>query len=126
MTTERREDTFDAPRTRRRERRLPETKTFALASEFWVFVLGVAAMLFAAYVLDDIADATGWRFVAFLGMAYIVSRGIAKAGSRRTYEPDWRASRAGYRYEGSAEDEWAERRSGAMATGSSTEPRSNL
>src|SRR5947199_64677 len=113
MTTERREETFDAPRTRRRERRLPETKTFALASEFWVFVLGVAAMLFAAYVVDDIADATAWRFVAFIGMAYIVSRGIAKSGSRRGFEPGWSGS-AGPRYEGTAEDEWAQRRSGAV------------
>ena len=51
MTTERRESVRG-----RRERRLPETKTFALTSEFWVFVVGVAGMLFAGYVLDDIAD----------------------------------------------------------------------
>ena len=112
MTTERRE-----PMRGRRERRLPETKTFALTSEFWVFVVGVAAMLFAGYVLDDIGDSQAWRFAAFIGIAYILSRGIAKAGSRRTYEPEW-----GRRYDSAygdrdrddyAEDEWTQRRSGA-------------
>jgi hypothetical protein len=114
MTTERRE----AMRVRR-ERRLPETKTFALTSEFWVFVVGVAAMLFAGYVLDDIADPTAWRFVAFIGMAYIVSRGIAKAGSRRTYEPEW-DRRYDSSYDEHAEDEWAQRRSGAVGTSATT------
>jgi len=118
MTTERRE-----PMTRR-ERRLPETKTFALTSEFWVFVVGVAAMMFAAYVLDDIANPTGWRFAAFIGIAYILSRGIAKAGSRRSYEPDWRRS-YGSSYDDRAEDEWTERRSGAVGTSTGSDVRSN-
>ena len=118
MTTERRE-----PMRGRRERRLPETKTFALTSEFWVFVVGVAAMLFAGYVLDDLRDSEAWRFVAFIGIAYILSRGLAKAGSRRAYEPEW-----GRRYDSSydrdrddyAEDEWTQRRSGAVGTSSTS------
>ena len=118
MRTERRE-----PMTRR-ERRLPETKTFALTSEFWVFVVGVAAMMFAAYVLDDIANPTGWRFAAFIGIAYILSRGIAKAGSRRTYEPDWRRGYSSS-YDDRAEDEWTERRSGAVGTSTGSDVRSN-
>lgn len=122
MTTERRE-----PMTRR-ERRLPETKTFALTSEFWVFVVGVAGMLFAGYVLDDIADPTAWRFAAFIGIAYILSRGIAKAGSRRTYEPDWRRG-YGSSYDDRddrAEGEWTQRRSDAVGTPTASETRSNL
>ena len=123
MTTERRE-----PMRGRRERRLPETKTFALTSEFWVFVVGVAGMLFAGYVLDDIADPTAWRFAAFIGIAYILSRGIAKAGSRRTYEPDWRRG-YGSSYDDRddrAEGEWTQRRSDAVGTPTASETRSNL
>ena len=119
MTTERRESVRG-----RRERRLPETKTFALTSEFWVFVVGVAGMLFAGYVLDDIADPTAWRFAAFIGIAYIVSRGLAKAGSQRSYEPEW-----GRRYESSyddrAEDEWTQRRSGAVGSSAESDVRTN-
>ena len=97
----------------RRERRLPETKSFILTSEFWVFALGVAAMLFAGYVLDDLRNSETWRFVAFIGIAYIVSRGVAKAGSRRTYEPEWTTDR---RYEREVADDWSQRRSEAMTT----------
>jgi len=112
----------------RRERRLPETKTFALTSEFWVFVVGVAGMLFAGYVLDDIADPTAWRFAAFIGIAYIVSRGLAKAGSQRSYEPEWsRRFESSYddRYDDRAEDEWTQRRSGAVGTSAESDVRTN-
>ena len=68
--------------------RRPETKAFLLTSEFWVAVVGAAAVLFAAYSLDDLAETTGWRFATWIAIAYIVSRGIAKAGSQRDYQPD--------------------------------------
>ena len=68
--------------------RRPETKAFLLTSEFWVAVVGAAAVLFAGYVLDDIAETTGWRFATWIAIAYIVSRGIAKAGSQRDYQLD--------------------------------------
>ena len=68
--------------------RRPETKAFLLTSEFWVAVVSAAAVLFAAYALDDIVETTGWRFATWIAIAYIVSRGIAKAGSQRDYQPD--------------------------------------
>ena len=68
--------------------RRPETKSFLLTSEFWVAVGAAAAVLLAAYALDDIAETTGWRFATWIAIAYIVSRGIAKAGSQRDYRPD--------------------------------------
>jgi hypothetical protein len=98
-------------RSRGHERRLPETKSFVLSSEFWVAVAAAAAMLFAGYVIDDLRESTAWRYVAFVAIAYIVSRGLAKAGSRRGFEGE----RAEYgRTAGSAQDEWAERRSGVF------------
>jgi hypothetical protein len=67
-------------------RRRPETKTFLASSEFWVFGVAVAAMLFAGYVINDITNSTSWKYITWLAIAYVVSRGLAKAGSQRDYE----------------------------------------
>jgi len=69
-------------------RRRPETKSFILTSEFWVAVAAAAAVFTAGYALDDIAETTAWRYGTWIAIAYIVSRGIAKAGSQRAYQPD--------------------------------------
>jgi hypothetical protein len=68
--------------------RRPETKSFILTSEFWVAAGAVAAVFLGGYVLDDIADTTAWRYGTWIAIAYIVSRGIAKAGSQRSYQPE--------------------------------------
>jgi hypothetical protein len=67
-------------------RRRPETKTFLATSEFWVMAIAVAALFVAGYILDDIADGNAWRWGTWVAIAYIVSRGIAKAGSQRGYD----------------------------------------
>lgn len=60
-----------------------ETKVFFHTSEFWLAILGVAAALIAAYTIDDdsISREDGWRFATALLVAYIISRGLAKAGT---------------------------------------------
>ena len=70
----------------------PETKEFFKTSEFLVWLLTVAAILIAAAIIggdDNARDAFGashaWTLVAVLSFAYIISRGIAKAGTRRGY-----------------------------------------
>jgi hypothetical protein len=70
-----------------------ETKTFFKTSEFFVWALAVAGTLLACYAEDDSFTAQdGWLFVAILSAAYMLSRGLAKAGSneptkeRREYE----------------------------------------
>jgi hypothetical protein len=68
-------------------RRVPETKTFLASSEFWVMAGAIVALFIGGYILDDIADANAWKYATWVAIAYIVSRGIAKAGSRREYEP---------------------------------------
>jgi hypothetical protein len=68
--------------------RRPETKSFILTSEFWVAAGAAAAVFLAGYVLNDIADTTTWRYGVWLAIAYIISRGIAKAGSQRAYQTD--------------------------------------
>jgi len=69
-------------------RRLPETKTFLATSEFWVSAIAIAALLAAAYVLNDLRNVDAWRFATWVAIAYVVSRGIAKAGSQRNYTSD--------------------------------------
>lgn len=68
--------------------RRPETKSFVLTSEFWVAAGATAAVFIAGYALDDIARTTAWRYGVWIAIAYIVSRGIAKAGSQRDYRPE--------------------------------------
>jgi predicted membrane-bound dolichyl-phosphate-mannose-protein mannosyltransferase len=68
--------------------RKPETKTFIGTSEFWIMVAAVAAMLGAGYWLEDITKSASWHLVTWIAIAYIVSRGLAKAASQRDY--DWR------------------------------------
>jgi hypothetical protein len=68
--------------------RRPETKSFVLTSEFWVAAGAAAAVFLAGYALDDIARTTAWRYGVWIAIAYIISRGIAKAGSQRDYRPE--------------------------------------
>jgi|JRHI01.1.fsa_nt_gi hypothetical protein len=67
-------------------RRKPETKTFIGTSEFWVMVGAVVVVLLAGYAFKDIAKATSWRLMTWIAIAYIASRGLAKAGSQRDYD----------------------------------------
>jgi hypothetical protein len=75
--------------------RRPETKSFILTSEFWVAAGAVAAVFIGGYALDDIANTTAWRYGTWIAIAYIISRGIAKAGSQRAYQPEPVADRRG-------------------------------
>jgi hypothetical protein len=65
-------------------RDLHETKPFAKTSEFWVWLVTAAAVL--AWSMRDGGDSfssdEGMTLVAALSAAYMVSRGLAKAGSR--------------------------------------------
>jgi hypothetical protein len=73
-----------------RGRFLRETKPSPKTTEMWVMVVGVA-LLAVIYNLADSPSLTLWRACLLgttLGAAYIVSRGIAKAGS---HDDDGRA-----------------------------------
>ena len=58
-----------------------ETKWAPLTTEFWAMVLLIVALLIAAAVSDTFDDRRAWLLVTIIGAAYIVSRGIAKAGT---------------------------------------------
>lgn len=59
-----------------------ESKPGIKTSEFWIMLAMVGATLAATYAdQDSLARVDGWRFAAFVVVAYIVSRGLAKIGT---------------------------------------------
>jgi hypothetical protein len=70
----------------RESHRSPETKTFLASSEFWITVGAVVALFIGGYALNDITNSDAWKWATWIAIAYIVSRGIAKAGSQRMSE----------------------------------------
>jgi hypothetical protein len=58
-----------------------ETKWALLTTEFWAMVLLIAAILIASAISDSLDDVRAWTLVAVVGTGYILSRGIAKAGT---------------------------------------------
>jgi hypothetical protein len=68
-----------------------ETKHAFKTTEFWTYLAVVIAVLIAA---DNLGDGLGhdvfradkaWLFVTILTVGYLISRGLAKAGSREPY-----------------------------------------
>jgi hypothetical protein len=59
-----------------------ETKPFFMTSEFLAFVIGAAGVLIAAAVADNFEAPRAWLYASIIASAYIVSRGLAKAGTR--------------------------------------------
>jgi hypothetical protein len=58
-----------------------ETKPSFLTTEFYAFVASVAAILIAAAQADNFDAPRAWTLVAAVTIGYMVSRGLAKAGS---------------------------------------------
>jgi hypothetical protein len=78
-------ETNSAERRVRRDYHEPkETKTFSKTSEFFVWALTVAAVLIAVYVIDGFGPDTGWTLVTALSIGYMISRGLAKSGARKS------------------------------------------
>jgi hypothetical protein len=69
-----------------------ETKSAFKTTELIVFVLSVLGVLIAAAVTDNGDDGQGfgassaWLYVTLLSIGYMISRGLAKAGSDRRYD----------------------------------------
>ena len=58
-----------------------ETKLSLKTTEFWAMGGVIAAILIAAAVSDSLDDVRAWTLVTVVAAAYILSRGLAKAGS---------------------------------------------
>jgi hypothetical protein len=72
-----------------------ETKHSLKTTELWMYLAAVAGVLIASWIVtsgngNSTGDAFGasraWLYVTILTVGYMVSRGLAKAGSR---EPFW-------------------------------------
>jgi hypothetical protein len=61
-----------------------ETKWAPLTTEFWAMLVLIIAVLIAAAVSDSLDDVRAWTLATVIGAAYIVSRGIAKAGTEHS------------------------------------------
>ena len=59
-----------------------ETKNAIKTTEFFAMVAVNAAILLAAWVSDSLNDVRAWTLVAAVSIGYIISRGLAKSGSR--------------------------------------------
>jgi len=71
------------------ERRSTETKAAFKTTEFMSYVAVLAGILIAGLLVDDGAGAFGaekvWLYATILTVGYMISRGLAKAGSRDPY-----------------------------------------
>ena len=100
VTTRRSEDggsgAFDQPMFGYGRRPWAETKPFFLTSEFLVLAGIITALAIAMGVLDNFDANRGWLLITTIGAAYLVSRGLAKSGSRDP-NPDQRYGGGDYR-----------------------------
>ncbi len=62
-------------------RRPAETKPFFLTSEFLAVLLAIVAIVITAAVMPNVGAPIAWILIAAMVFGYIVSRGLAKAGS---------------------------------------------
>jgi len=62
-----------------------ETRPSFRTSEFIAFVVTSLLVILAAYTDEAFDVDHGWTLVAILAVGYMLSRGIAKAGTRESY-----------------------------------------
>ena len=72
-----------------------ETKAAFKTTEFFAFVAVLVGILAAAAVIDGSAGGAfgarqAWLYATILTVGYMVSRGLAKSGSRDPYDADSR------------------------------------
>lgn len=65
--------------------RSTETKASTKTSEFFVYIIAAVAILIASFVVDGFNATEGWLYFTLLSIGYMVSRGLAKSGSREPY-----------------------------------------
>jgi hypothetical protein len=86
-------DTRGARAPRRIRRLSTETKAAFKTTEFFSYLAVLAGILIAGAIVDA-SDAGGygarqvWLYATILTVGYMVSRGLAKSGSRDRYDAD--------------------------------------
>lgn len=85
--------------TARTRRISTETKAAFKTTEFWVFIAMCVAVLIASMTVGSDSNATAhggdyfradkaWLYITILSVGYLLSRGIAKSGSRDFYDDE--------------------------------------
>jgi hypothetical protein len=79
-------------RVRATRRISTETKSAPKTTEFIAYIAAVIGVLIASLVVDksDFGAQEAWFYVSLLTIGYMVSRGLAKSGSRDFYDDDRR------------------------------------
>jgi hypothetical protein len=65
-----------------------ETKAAVKTSEMIAFVVVTVAMLIASQMVDGFDAQHAWLYASLLTIGYMISRGLAKSGSRDFYDDD--------------------------------------
>lgn len=68
-----------------------ETKEATKTTELIAYVLAVAGVAITAFVVDEDPDfgaERAWLYITILTVGYMISRGLAKAGSHEPYDED--------------------------------------
>jgi uncharacterized membrane protein YcjF (UPF0283 family) len=72
-----------------------ETKNAIKTTEFWSFVVVVVGILVSAAAIkggdngtDEFIARNAWLYVSIVAAGYMISRGLAKSGSREPYNDD--------------------------------------
>jgi hypothetical protein len=86
MTTRATDNTGAPSAYRATDRESTETKSAYKTTELIVYVLAVLGVLIASALVDESFGADpAWRYITYLTVGYLISRGLAKAGSREPY-----------------------------------------
>jgi len=62
-----------------------ETKAAFKTTELIVYALASALVLIAGLIVDGFNATETWRYFTYLSIGYMISRGLAKSGSREPY-----------------------------------------
>ena len=86
-TTDRNHDTVD-------RRISTETKSSYKTTELIAYVVAVVGVLVASALTDtsDFGTQEAWFYVSLLTIGYMISRGLAKSGSRDFYDDNTRSN----------------------------------
>jgi hypothetical protein len=73
-----------------------ETKSSYKTTELIAYVVAVLGVLIASAMTDtsDFGTQEAWFYVSLLTIGYMISRGLAKSGSRDFYDDDVNADRS--------------------------------
>jgi hypothetical protein len=63
-----------------------ETKLSLRTTEFWAMAGIILAILIASAVSDSLGDVRAWTLVAAVAIGYMISRGLAKSGTKYAAE----------------------------------------